>query len=289
MKRIVGILVGSVLAVSLCGCSISKDLSKLTDSAVKSTEDSDAPDRSEIMIDALQSKDKEAFKSVFSKQALKLSPDIDDGIDYVFDTLKGDITDIVYRNGSGRTYGSTKKEAWSIVVFKTTESCYMLRWTEWTKQTDDPDVEGVYSLVLSECDEDQKGAGGGRLLAGIEHPGRAAETKTLDDFFNGMHNNDFEILSAVFSDSFLSDDKRTEELKGFMGKYTTTYETLVAAWRINDTVCVQLPAPKVFICLTYDSEQTDKISSVRVFDSTKETEDTVSAYDFSSDSMGIFY
>ena len=45
----------------------------------------------------------------------------------------------------------------------------------------------------------------------------------------------------------------------------------------------------LFICLHFDNKQTDKISSIRVFDSTTEDEESISQYDFNQDEMGIYF
>ena len=37
------------------------------------------------------------------------------------------------------------------------------------------------------------------------------------------------------------------------------------------------------------NKQTDKISSIRVFDSTTEDEESISRYDFNQDEMGIYF
>jgi hypothetical protein len=64
---------------------------------------------------------------------------------------------------------------------------------------------------------------------------------------------------------------------------------MLAAWKVNDTICIQLRRFDVFICLHFDDKQTDKISSVRVFDSTTEDAESISQYDFDQDSKEIYF
>ena len=51
---------------------------------------------SDVLIQALETNDAELFKSVFSEQTLKLQPDIDEGIKYIFNKFEGDNLEIVY-------------------------------------------------------------------------------------------------------------------------------------------------------------------------------------------------
>ena len=51
---------------------------------------------SDVLIQALETNDAELFKSVFSEQTLKLQPDIDEGIKYIFNIFEGNNLEIVY-------------------------------------------------------------------------------------------------------------------------------------------------------------------------------------------------
>lgn len=238
----------------------------------------------------METNDAELFKSVFSEQTLKLQPDIDEGIKYIFNIFEGDNLEIVYENQTSESFSDLQaKCVWSICVIKTTEKCYSLTWTEWVQQETDPSAQGVYSLIFEECEEDQRGAGGGDLLAGIYYPGCETESDILNTFFGAMHNKGREELETIFSNEFLKDPEAVKNMDKFIERYTPSYSNLLAAWEVNDTICIQLRRFDAFICLYFDNKQTDKISSIRVFDSTTEDEESISRYDFNQDEMGIYF
>ncbi|WP_418620673.1 hypothetical protein, partial [Ruminococcus sp.] len=88
---------------------------------------------------------------------------------------------------------------------------------------------------------------------------------------------------------FLEDPEAVKNMDKFIERYTPSYSNLLAAWEVNDTICIQLRRFDAFICLHFDNKQTDKISSIRVFDSTTEDEESISQYDFNQDEMGIYF
>ena len=100
-----------------------------------------------------------------------------------------------------------------------------------------------------------------------------------------MHNKDREELETIFSNEFLEDPEAVKNMDKFIERYTPSYSNLLAAWEVNDTICIQLRRFDAFI----DNKQTDKISSIRVFDSTTEDEESISRYDFNQDEMGIYF
>ena len=115
------------------------------------------------------------------------------------------------------------------------------------------------------------------------------ESDILNTFFGAMHNKDREELETIFSNEFLEDPEAVKNMDKFIERYTPSYSNLLAAWEVNDTICIQLRRFDAFICLHFDNKQTDKISSIRVFDSTTEDEESISQYDFNQDEMGIYF
>lgn len=56
------------------------------------------------------------LKAFFSEQTLKLQPDIDEGIKYIFNIFEGDNLEIVYENQSSESFSDLQaKCVWSIV------------------------------------------------------------------------------------------------------------------------------------------------------------------------------
>ena len=147
---------------------------------------------SDVLIQALETNDAELFKSVFSEQTLKLQPDIDEGIKYIFNIFEGDNLEIVYENQSSESFSDLQaKCVWSICVIKTTEKCYSLTWTEWVQQETDPSAQGVYSLIFEECEEDQRGAGGGDLSISAKRTKTTVNTVVffcIHDFYTIVFN-----------------------------------------------------------------------------------------------------
>ena len=262
MKKLILSVLLFLLVASSTGCTILNDSQSSIENDDKLIIDqTSTKNTSNVLIQALETNDAELFKSVFSEQTLKLQPDIDEGIKYIFNIFEGDNLEIVYENQTSESFSDLQaKCVWSICVIKTTEKCYSLTWTEWVQQETDPSAQGVYSLIFEECEEDQRGAGGGDLLAGIYYPGCETESDILNTFFGAMHNKGREELETIFSNEFL-----------------------------KDTICIQLRRFDAFICLYFDNKQTDKISSIRVFDSTTEDEESISRYDFNQDEMGIYF
>ena len=163
MKKLILSILLFLLVASSTGCTILNDSQSSIENDDKLIIDqTSTKNTSDVLIQALETNDAELFKSVFSEQTLKLQPDIDEGIKYIFNIFEGDNLEIVYENQSSESFSDLQaKCVWSICVIKTTEKCYSLTWTEWIQQETDPSAQGVYSLIFEECEEDQRGASGG--------------------------------------------------------------------------------------------------------------------------------
>jgi hypothetical protein len=82
-KSIIFVLLILLLACST-GCTILNDSQSSIENDDKLIiDETSAKNTSEVLIQALETKDAELFKSVFSEQALKLQPDIDEGVEYI--------------------------------------------------------------------------------------------------------------------------------------------------------------------------------------------------------------
>lgn len=197
MKKLILSVLLFLLVASSTGCTILNDSQGSIENDDKLIIDqTSTKNTSDVLIQALETNDAELFKSVFSEQALKLQTDIDEGTEYIFNTYEGDYQEMIYSNQSYESFSDLQaKCVWSVCVIKTTEKCYSITWTEWVQQETDPSAQGVYSLIFEECEEDQRGAGGGDLLAGIYYPGCETESNILNTFFGAMHNKDREECS----------------------------------------------------------------------------------------------
>ena len=154
MKKLILSVLLFLLVASSTGCTILNDSQSSIENDDKLIIDqTSTKNTSNVLIQALETNDAELFKSVFSEQTLKLQPDIDEGIKYIFNIFEGDNLEIVYENQTSESFSDLQaKCVWSICVIKTTEKCYSLTWTEWVQQETDPSAQGVYSLIVEEWD-----------------------------------------------------------------------------------------------------------------------------------------
>lgn len=94
-----------LLVVSSTGCTILNDSQSSIENDDKLIIDqTSTKNTSDVLIQALETNDAELFKSVFSEQTLKLQPDIDEGIKYIFNIFEGDNLEIVYENQSSESF-----------------------------------------------------------------------------------------------------------------------------------------------------------------------------------------
>lgn len=289
MKKILSVL-SLLLIANLTSCGIlGESQSKVEPRCNLVVDNTSSTDTADIIIDALNRNDSDLMKSVFSEQALELSTDIDDGIDYIFSIYEGEYLETVYQGQSIQSFSGGKITGnWAICVIKTTEKFYSLRWTEWSQQEIDPYAKGVYSFEMKECEESQQGAGGGCLLAGILYPKKNMDENVVSTLMASLYNNDREKLKSILSDDFLSNSDALVNIDEFIETYTPQYHNLTAAWKVNNTIFVQLRSYNAYICLHLSKKQSEKISSIRIFDSTIENIESVSKFNFDSDNAGIY-
>lgn len=289
MKKILSVLF-LLLMVNLISCGVlDESQSKFETECNVGVDDTASTNTADIIIEALNCNDSDLMKSVFSEQALELSTDIDDGIDYLFSIYEGEYLETVYQGQSMQSFSGGKVIGnWRVCVIKTTKKFYSLRWTEWSQQEIDPYANGVYSLEMEECEEGRQGAGGGCLLAGILYPKRNIDENMLNILMASLYNNDREKLKSILSDDFLSNSDALENIDEFIETYTPQYHNLTAAWKVDNTIFLQFRSYNVYICLHLSKKQSEKISSIRIFDSTTESIESVSKFDFDSDDVGIY-
>ena len=178
MKRVISLISAIfIAAASLTGCNIVKMREDLLSSQMASA-DEEMKRIEDIVIRALEEKDAELLKSIFSEKALARAEDIDRGIEYIFDLYKGEFQEITYENHSEEGHIYDGKHSRSILPqcdIKTTEGTYTLAWDEWIVNEHDPSAQGVYWLVLIKSDERK----GYRHFAGIDYPERYRAHQTL--------------------------------------------------------------------------------------------------------------
>ena len=131
---------------SLCSCSmVDSRLNMLnTDS-----DEEKADARMAQVIDAIKDQDKDAIKAIFSKQALSETNDIDAGINYLFNLVKGDIK--LWEKDTVGSYEDIEYGKKDILIFSfytvtTDVGVYKFFLLDHSINTIDPNNAGLYSL-----------------------------------------------------------------------------------------------------------------------------------------------
>jgi thioredoxin-related protein len=123
-------------------------------------DDSDikADDRMEQLLETIKNKDKDAFKAMFSKQALKEANDFDGGMEYLFGFFKGNVDSWKQERFTSETsseYGKKSVKLISWYKVATDKGKYKFFIIDYTKDTINPDNAGLYTLrVIKAKDED---------------------------------------------------------------------------------------------------------------------------------------
>ena len=146
MKKYLSMLLVLISLMSLCSCSLAG--SRL-DMLNTDSDEEKADARMAQVIDAIKDQDKDAIKAIFSKQALRETKDIDDGINYLFNLVKGDIKSWENERlaSEGHIENGNKSiiiDSWYIVT--TDVGVYKFFLLDHAINTIDPNNAGLYSL-----------------------------------------------------------------------------------------------------------------------------------------------
>ena len=164
------ILLINVLLLSACSLGGSR-----IEMLNKDNDDKKADARLEQVIGALQDKDKEALKAMFSKQALDEADDFDGSMNYLFDLFHGKVVSWK-RDGQivdeENNYGHATKESKSFYIVDTVKQKYLFFLLEYTINTDHLDNAGLYTLriIKAEDEKTQFGPWQNMKKAGIYKP-----------------------------------------------------------------------------------------------------------------------
>lgn len=176
IKRFVALFCAASLLL-LCSCS------RLGAPVIFNDDGQKANARLKQVIQAINEKDKDALKAMFSKQALSEAEDLDGRMDYLFDFVQGDIVswedDVpgpAAKNvdSSGRI---VKESRWWCSV-KTEKEEYLFFLLDCMEDSTHPENVGLYMLqVIKMKDRDTQFDGGYNIsCAGIYKP----DTETTD-------------------------------------------------------------------------------------------------------------
>lgn len=123
-----------------------------------SSDDKQADQRMELILDAIKNKNKDSLREMFSKQALSEVDDIDSGIDYLFEFFQVD--NVTWKSGPQNVseridYGKKIKEVKTWFNVDAERQKYLVFMLEYTVYSGHPDKVGLYSLRIIKA-EDKK-------------------------------------------------------------------------------------------------------------------------------------
>jgi hypothetical protein len=165
----------TILGVMLLMLSLASCIPTSSISSIKEKEQTD--EMAQRIVDALDAKDEEALRAVFSEKALSEADDLDEGIAYIFDQYEG--VCIEYKNPGGRISEHFGVPARTLVAdprleITTDKGKYVLYFELWVIQEADPEALGVYRMRLFDYEDWEEYAGytygSDSDRAGVYHP-----------------------------------------------------------------------------------------------------------------------
>jgi hypothetical protein len=148
-KLLLSLLAAVLLVSSTTACSFIQEGGDMILRSVFRTEHDIEADRLKAVLTAIEQKDGDALKSEFSKKALSEAEDIDGGIEYLFELVQGDIVsweEESLLSSDSLRYGKVKKNYKVWFVLSTTKDTYIFFFSDYYKDTINPDNQGMYAL-----------------------------------------------------------------------------------------------------------------------------------------------
>lgn len=158
MNKKVLILLFIINILFLSSCSIG---GSRTDMLNNQNDDKKADARLEKVIEAIKSKDKEALRTMFSKQAQKDAENLDGRMEYLFNFFQGEVKSWNNINGAPTIHetsdnGHKTKKVKSYYYVNTDKQKYFFYISEFTVDTDKPDNVGLYTLLVIKAEDKEK-------------------------------------------------------------------------------------------------------------------------------------
>ena len=148
-------LVLSMMFLSSCSIGVSR-----TEMLNKDNDEETANARLEQVLDAIKNQDKEAFESVFSKQAMDDADNFDGSIDSLFAFFQGEVD--LWEKSDGPTvyesnnYGHVTKQVSSYYYVNTDKQKYFFLLRDYPVDADHPDNVGLYMLLVVKTEDEEK-------------------------------------------------------------------------------------------------------------------------------------
>ncbi len=260
-----------ILTFCLTGCSI-PDMRVLQLNQSSKTEAESIKYIEDTVVQALETKDVELLKSVFSEQALERANDIELGIEYMFDIYEGDFVEITHSNHSADKH-IEKNNSWTCIYgqchIETSQKVYVLSWSDWIKHTGNPSAVGVYKMNLREYKEGEYYSY--MDIAGVNYPKRDQIHNTLRNFLDISSDTSDEEICSLFSEKLLANasDAEKEKLYWFLSRLRLA--NMKGAWvnygevegQKKTDVYLEVSGSYI-LYFSYDLEETDKISAMKL-------------------------
>ncbi len=147
MKKVIIWILTTVFALGIGGCGNPRNRGM---SAWFNSEEKMADARLEAIVQALESKDKEALKEMFSEKASEESEKLGTEIDGIMDFYKGDMKEYKGNNSSSSEfhYGKGKTEIDGHYRVETTEAVYHIRFIDQVIQDEKSEEVGLYMIEI---------------------------------------------------------------------------------------------------------------------------------------------
>lgn len=283
------IIISALIMQFMTGCTpLSEILENENGSQNSSTSKIQSKDSLSVIIEALDNKDRELLKSIFSEEAILHSGDMDEAIDYIFDMYKGKFVKRIDVNMSAQTINGQKASfSDRVAVIETTESCYQINWKQWGKNEMNPTYVGVYSFKMREYDEN-KGSGYAPYTAGIQYPeNEIYQTISEAIVWGSCRDNEVHRFKDIFTDELYLNSEKSGTFSAFLDRYSIPSSCINTAWIKDDMYFMKIRNFEIYICIKLDKE-TGKVKSIRILDAEEYTDNEAENYDFSSDENEIY-
>lgn len=160
-----------------------------------------------LIVEALNAKDPQMLKCVFSKAVIEHTNDLDIGIDYLFSLLDSEIIETYDSNFSATGYYDSGKKTSNVSAWcylRTETSTYNLSYVLYSINESTPEKEGVYRLNLYRIDDAELVDYDRYRLAGIDYQEREYAHKLANDIVQSIQERDAAALQKLFDEQIVA-------------------------------------------------------------------------------------
>jgi hypothetical protein len=157
MKNGVVLLILLISLTFLIGCASDAMVESRLEQLDKSTDRVYEREQFEALMELIKGKDREGIKEMFSENALEETENLDEGINFLFEIVQGELE--FYDDGGGpdvselNEYGDKSIQLRSWIDFETTEENYRIFIIDYRVDMINPQNEGIYALRICRKEE----------------------------------------------------------------------------------------------------------------------------------------